>query len=50
MLATAIGLTALIKQVKAELQSYEPGTGKAPLFYIKELTLEFKVRWADVFH
>jgi Trypsin-co-occurring domain 2 len=43
MPATGIGLAELIQQVEAELLSYGPGTGKAPLFYVKEVTLELQV-------
>ncbi|HEY6284425.1 MAG TPA: trypco2 family protein [Ktedonobacteraceae bacterium] len=39
----SIGLAELIQQVEAELLSYGPGTGKAPLFYVKEVTLELQV-------
>jgi Trypsin-co-occurring domain 2 len=43
MPATGIGLAELIQQVEAELLSYGPGTGKAPLFYVKEVNLELQV-------
>ena len=43
MPATGIGLAELIKQLKAELLSFGPGTGEAPLFYVKEVTLELQV-------
>lgn len=39
----SIGLAELIQQVEAELLSFGPGTGRAPLFYVKEVTLELQV-------
>jgi Trypsin-co-occurring domain 2 len=43
MQANGIGLAELIQQVEAELLSYGPGTGKAPLFYVEQVTLELQV-------
>jgi len=39
----SIGLAELIQQVEAELLSFGPGTGRVPLFYVKEVTLELQV-------
>src|SRR5438876_571710 len=39
----SVGLAELIQQVEAELLSYGPGTGRVPLFYVQEVTLELQV-------
>jgi len=39
----SIGLAELLQQVEAELLSYGPGTGKTPLFYVDEVSLELQV-------